>query len=68
MIGKPKSPLKVYLFENDLTIKGFALDLGISASYLYTLVSGDRKPSLELAQKIVEKTKPCKMCKIAIMH
>ena len=44
--------MKEYLFRNKLTVKEFAFRLKISASHLYQLISGDRKPSLKLAQKI----------------
>lgn len=56
MDGKTKHPIKEYLFRNDMTVKEFAFELGISASYLYQLVAGDKTPSLSLAVKIVEKT------------
>lgn len=48
--------IKEYLFRNNLTVKEFAFQLKISTSYLYQLISGDRKPSLKLAQKIEECT------------
>jgi len=48
--------MKEYLFRNKLTVKEFAFRLKISASYLYQLINGDRKPSLKLAQKIEEYT------------
>ncbi|MCB1073267.1 MAG: helix-turn-helix transcriptional regulator [Chlamydiia bacterium] len=44
--------MKEYLFRNNLTVKEFAFQLGISASYLYQLIKRERKPSLKLAQKI----------------
>ncbi len=48
--------MKEYLFRNNLTVKEFAFHLGISASYLYQLIKGERKPSLKLAQRIEEYT------------
>lgn len=44
--------MKDYLFRKKLSPKQFAADLNISTSYLYQLMRGERKPSLELAQKI----------------
>ncbi|MCB1109833.1 MAG: helix-turn-helix transcriptional regulator [Chlamydiia bacterium] len=44
--------MKDYLFRNNLSVKQLASDLEISPSYLYQLIRGERKPSLELAQKI----------------
>lgn len=44
--------MKEYLFKRNLPPKKFASDLNISVSYLYQLLRGERKPSLELAQKI----------------
>ena len=44
--------MKDYLFRNNLSVKQLAADLEISPSYLYQLIRGERKPSLELAQKI----------------
>ena len=49
--------MKEYLFRNNLTVKEFAFQLKISASYLYQLINGDRKPSLKLALKIEECTR-----------
>ncbi len=48
--------MKEYLFRNNLTVKEFAFHLGISASYLYQLIKGERTPSLKLAQRIEEYT------------
>ncbi|MCB1083769.1 MAG: helix-turn-helix transcriptional regulator, partial [Simkania sp.] len=44
--------MKDFLFRKNLTVKKFAGDLGISPSYLYQLLRGERKPSLQLAHKI----------------
>lgn len=44
--------MKDYLFRNNLSVKQLAADLEISPSYLYQLIRGERKPSLELAQRI----------------
>lgn len=44
--------MKEYLFRDNLTVKEFAFQLGISASYFYQLIKRERKPSLKLAQKI----------------
>lgn len=44
--------MKEYLFKRNIPPKKFASDLSISVSYLYQLLRGERKPSLELAQKI----------------
>lgn len=44
--------MRDYLFKNALSVKQFAGDLSISNSYLYQLIRGERRPSLELAQKI----------------
>ncbi|WP_420420983.1 helix-turn-helix domain-containing protein [Simkania sp.] len=44
--------MKEYLFKRNIPPKKFASDLRISVSYLYQLLRGERKPSLELAQKI----------------
>lgn len=44
--------MKDYLFRKNLSVKQLAADLEISPSYLYQLVRGERKPSLELAKKI----------------
>ena len=44
--------MREYLFRTNLPPKQFACDLEISVSYLYQLLRGERKPSLELAQKI----------------
>lgn len=48
--------MKDYLFRKKLSPKQFAADLNISTSYLYQLMRGERKPSLELAQKIEDMT------------
>ena len=48
--------MKNYLFRKNISPKQFAADLDISTSYLYQLLRGERKPSLELAQKIEEYT------------
>lgn len=48
--------MKEYLFRKKITFKEFAFQLKISTSYLYQLISGDRKPSLKLAQKIEDYT------------
>ena len=44
--------MKDYLFRKNLSVKQLASDLRISPSYLYQLIRGERKPSLDLAQKI----------------
>ena len=44
--------MKDYLFRKNLTVKRFAGELGISTSYMYQLLRGERKPSLQLAHKI----------------
>ena len=44
--------MRKYLFRSNIPPKQFACDLEISVSYLYQLLRGERKPSLELAQKI----------------
>ena len=44
--------MKDYLFRKNLSVKQLASDLEISPSYLYQLIRGERKPSLDLAQKI----------------
>ncbi|MGE0197768.1 MAG: helix-turn-helix domain-containing protein [Simkaniaceae bacterium] len=44
--------MKDYLFRKNLSVKQVAGDLSISTSYLYQLIRGERKPSLDLAQKI----------------
>ena len=44
--------MREYLFRSNIPPKQFACDLEISVSYLYQLLRGERKPSLELAQKI----------------
>ena len=44
--------MKEYLFRKNLSVKQFAAELAISTSYLYQLIRGERKPSLELAQGI----------------
>lgn len=49
--------MKDYLFKKNLTVKKFAADLDISTSYLYQLLRGERRPSLELAHKIEKYTK-----------
>jgi len=49
--------MKEYLFKRNIPPKKFASDLKISVSYLYQLLRGERKPSLELAQKIEVYTK-----------
>ena len=49
--------MKDFLFRKNLTVKKFAGDLGISPSYLYQLLRGERKPSLQLAHKIEKYTK-----------
>ena len=49
--------MKDYLFRKNLTVKQFAADLDISPSYLYQLLRGERKPSLQLAHKIEKYTK-----------
>ncbi len=48
--------MKDYLFKNNLSVKQVAGDLDISTSYLYQLIRGERKPSIELAQRIEEYT------------
>jgi transcriptional regulator with XRE-family HTH domain len=48
--------VKDYLFRKNLTVKKFAADLEISTSYLYQLLRGERKPSLQLAHKIEKYT------------
>jgi len=48
--------MKEYLFKHNIPPKQFACDLNISVSYFYQLLRGERKPSLELAQKIEEYT------------
>lgn len=48
--------MKEYLFKHNIPPKKCASDLKISVSYLYQLIRGERKPSLELAQKIEEYT------------
>ncbi|MCB1072103.1 MAG: helix-turn-helix transcriptional regulator [Chlamydiia bacterium] len=48
--------MKDYLFRKNLSVKQLAADLKISTSYLYQLIRGERKPSIELAQKIEEYT------------
>ncbi len=48
--------MKGYLLRNNITVKQFASDLGISTSYLYQLLRGERKPSLELAYRIEKHT------------
>lgn len=54
--GATALAVKEYLFKKDITIKEFANLIGISTSYLYQLLRGERKPSLELAHKIEEVT------------
>ncbi|MCB1082011.1 MAG: helix-turn-helix transcriptional regulator [Chlamydiia bacterium] len=49
--------MKDYLFRKNLSVKQLAGDLNISTSYLYQLIRGERKPSIELAQRIEEITK-----------
>ena len=49
--------MKEYLFKRNIPPKKFASDLKISVSYLYQLLRGERKPSLELAKKIEVYTK-----------
>lgn len=44
--------MKDYIFRKNLSVKQLASDLEISPSYLYQLIRGERKPSLDLAQKI----------------
>lgn len=44
--------MKDYLFRKNLSVKQMAGDLNISTSYLYQLIRGERKPSIELAQRI----------------
>lgn len=48
--------MKDYIFRKNLSVKQLAATLEISTSYLYQLIRGERKPSLELAQKIEECT------------
>lgn len=48
--------MKDYLFRKNLSVKQMAGDLKISTSYLYQLIRGERKPSIELAQRIEEIT------------
>ncbi|MBF5058707.1 helix-turn-helix domain-containing protein [Candidatus Neptunochlamydia vexilliferae] len=48
--------MKDYLFKNNLSVKQVAGDLDISTSYLYQLIRRERKPSIELAQRIEEYT------------
>ncbi len=48
--------MKDYLFRKNLSVKQLAGDLNISTSYLYQLIRGERKPSIELAQRIEEYT------------
>ncbi|QVL57926.1 MAG: helix-turn-helix transcriptional regulator [Simkaniaceae bacterium] len=48
--------MKDYLFRKNLSVKQLAGDLDISTSYLYQLIRGERKPSIELAQKIEDYT------------
>lgn len=48
--------MKDYMFKKNLSVKQLAGDLDISTSYLYQLIRGERKPSIELAQKIEEYT------------
>lgn len=49
--------MKDYLFRKNLSVKQMAGDLKISTSYLYQLIRGERKPSMELAQRIEEITR-----------
>lgn len=49
--------MKDYLFRKNISVKQLAGDLDISTSYLYQLIRGERKPSIELAQKIEDYTK-----------
>lgn len=44
--------MKDFIFRKNLSVKQLASDLEISPSYLYQLIRGERKPSLDLAQKI----------------
>lgn len=44
--------MKFYLFKHNLPVKKCAADLQISTSYLYQILSKERKPSLALALKI----------------
>lgn len=48
--------MKDYIFRKNLSVKQLASALAISTSYLYQLIRGERKPSLELAQKIEDFT------------
>ena len=44
--------MRAYLSKNDIPVKMFAAELGISMSYLYQLLKKERRPSIELARKI----------------
>lgn len=48
--------MKDYLFKKNLSVKQLAGDLDISTSYLYQIIRGERKPSIDLAQKIEDYT------------
>jgi len=48
--------LKDYLIKKDIPIKEFGKSLSLSKPHMYAVVRGERKPSLELAVLIEEKT------------
>ena len=48
--------MKDYLYRKNIPVKLLAGNLGISTSYLYQIIRGERKPSIELAQRIEEYT------------
>jgi transcriptional regulator with XRE-family HTH domain len=48
--------LREWLYQNRLTISAFALILQIDRSYLHMIISGKKKPSAKIVQKIKDLT------------
>jgi hypothetical protein len=49
--------LRTYIEKNEINVPLFADELGVTADYLYKILRGERRGSLDLAFKVQEKTR-----------